>query len=109
MQCQNYKNENGGKEKVTGRMKCLTPTSHIQFTEKNYKAFKQNPLKRKENAIPRWQVLIRIEQRTHRRMKCQKPTPEIHITLNTETFKQKILHRTLKCNTIISWQQRMPR
>lgn len=53
MQCQNYKNENGGKEKVTGRMKCLTPTSHIQFTEKNYKAFKQNPLKRKENAIPR--------------------------------------------------------
>jgi hypothetical protein len=54
-------------------------------------------------------VLIRIEQRTLRRMKCQKPTPEIHITLKTETFKQKILQRILKCNTRISRQQRMPR
>jgi hypothetical protein len=42
-------------------------------------------------------------------MKCQKPTPEIHITLKTETFKQKILQRILKCNTRISRQQRMPR
>lgn len=105
----NNKNENGGKQKVLGRMKCLTTTLHIQFTVKNCKVFKKNPLKRQENAIPRWQVLIRIEQRTLRTMKCQKPTPEIHITLKTETFKQKILHRILKCNTRISRQQRMPR
>lgn len=52
MQYQNFKNEIGGKQKVPGRMKCLTPTSHIQFTVKKLRSFHAKSFKTTRNAIP---------------------------------------------------------